>query len=198
MLRVYRLDAREALGLRMPHPAAWVAALVGAPSALVVGLGIAQLGSYFFPVPEELLRQFGQELFPASVPLWQMLLFIAVLPGVCEEIAFRGMLLYGLKRRFGPVGLCLAVGVIFGLFHFSLFRLIGTAFLGVLLSAVTLLSGSIFPAMLWHFANNAIAVLAVTSGYGGEVPLWWSAAALVPLAFSFWLLWRFRHQSRSR
>jgi sodium transport system permease protein len=194
MLRTYRLDPREALALRPVRPVVWLAVLVGAPSGLLVGIGVARLASYLLPVPEELVEQFGRELIPEGIPLWQLLLFLAVLPGVCEEIAFRGLLLHGLRRRFRPATLCLVVGCVFGFFHFALFRLVPTAFLGTILAAVTVATGSIFPAMLWHALNNGLPVAASSVPWLGAVgSKWWhSAVAVVPLALSLWTIWRFR------
>jgi sodium transport system permease protein len=198
IIRVYRLDPREVLSLRAPNPLAWLGVLIGAPSALVVGLGVSQLASYVVPVPRDVLEQFGKAIFPEGIPLWQMLLFVALLPGICEETAFRGLLLSGLRRKLKPVPLCIAVGLVFGLFHFTLFRLASTAFLGMLLAAVTLLTGSIFPAMLWHALNNGIATVAAYTGFVAAPPLWMSGVAVVPLAVSFWLLWLSRPKQNSR
>ena len=92
-----------------------------------------------------MLEQFGRELMPESIPLWQLILFVAILPGICEEIAFRGTLLYGLRRKLRPLPLAVSVGLIFGFFHVALFRIIPTAFMGVMLTAMALLTGSIFP-----------------------------------------------------
>ena len=122
-----------------------------------------------------------------------LLIFLAVLPGIMEELTFRGVLLHGLHNRLHPVALSLVVGLIFGLFHVALFRLAPTAFLGVLLSMVTLLTGSIFPAMLWHALNNALALL---SGYhefpvSDLHPVWYSFG-LAGLLAAFWILWRNR------
>lgn len=121
------------------------------------------------------------------------------MPGVLEEIAFRGVLQQSLRRFFRPVPTVLLVGLIFGLFHVSLFRLFPTAFLGVLFAAVTMITGSIYPAMVWHALNNA---LALVTGYYG-----WSVASLEPggyaaatalLALSFWILWRTRPDADAR
>lgn len=191
MIWRYRLDPREALALRPVHPAVIAAVIVGAPSGLLVGLGVSRLMSYVLPVPEELIEQFSKDLFPAHVPIWQMVFFVAILPGICEEIAFRGVLLYGLRRRLRPLALCIAVGCVFGFFHMALFRLVPTAFLGVILGSLTVFTGSIFPSMLWHALNNGIAVVAPTLGLdvGGE---WWhSAVAVIPLALSIWVIRRF-------
>lgn len=158
MLRHYRLDVREALSLRMPHPLVWPAVLLGAPAALLVAQGLARLVNLFIPVPKEILEHFSQALLPQGISMLQMLLMMSVLPGVMEELAFRGALLHGLSGL-RPWARCLTVGIIFGLFHFALFRLFTTAFLGTLLAFVTLWSGSIYPAILWHALNNAMGIL---------------------------------------
>lgn len=193
MIRLYKLEPRSVLALRWPKPLVWLAVIIGAPSGLLVGLGVAQLANLVVPVPVKALQEFAKAFSASDIPLWQMLLFVALLPGIFEEIAFRGVLLHGLRRRFRPPMLCLVVGLIFGLFHFTLFRLASTAFLGVVLSAVVLMTGSIFPAMLWHFLNNGIAI-AGSSLFPEDFapPTWLQAAAVVPLALSLWILWKNR------
>jgi membrane protease YdiL (CAAX protease family) len=47
---------------------------------------------------------------------------------------------------------------LFGLFHMDVYRLIPTMMLGVLLGFIALESGSIVPAMVAHFCNNAMLV----------------------------------------
>jgi len=194
LIRRYRLPWRETLSLRAPHPAAWAATLVGAPSALVLGMGMADLvNRYVFPVPQELIEAFGQALSGPELPLWQMVLFLAVMPGIFEEVAFRGVLLHGLRKRMRPWAAALAVGASFGFFHVSLFRIIPTAFLGVILASVVLLSRSLYPAILWHILNNAAAIVPSSLGWLPEdftVPSWGPPVAFVGLAVSLWILWR--------
>lgn len=188
----YRLDLREALALRWPRPAVWPAVLVGAPSAFITGVGVAQLGQLVFPIPERVIEAFGQFMVPEGVPLWQVVLFLAVLPGIIEELTFRGLLLHGLRKRLRPVALALATGVIFGFFHVELFRLFPTAYLGTVLAAVTLLTGSIFPAMLWHALNNAVALVPEYLGWWADdavIPWWGYAAGVIGLAVAFAIIW---------
>ena len=191
----YRLDPRRALALRMPRPAVWLGVLLGAPSSFIVGLGVAQLGQRILPIPEQVLEAFGQFMLPEELPLWQVLLFLAVLPGICEEIAFRGLLLHGLRRRFRPVALAVVVGVIFGLFHVDLFRIIPVSYLGIVLSGVTLATGSIFPAMLWHALNNAVALAPSYLGWwtpDSVLPVWLYPVAVAALAVALVLIWKNR------
>ena len=195
MIRRYRLPVRDALSLRLPHPAVWPLVLVGSPAALVTGIGVGQLAQKVFPVPQRIMESFGEFLAPQSVPLWELVLLVAVLPGICEEIAFRGVLLYGLRSRLRPVPLALAVGTIFGLFHVSLFRIVPTAWLGVLLATVVLLTGSIFPAMLWHAVNNAAALVPERLGWIDpemSIPGWAYPVAAGVLALVLAGLWAVR------
>lgn len=193
MIRSYRLSAKEVWALRPVKPAVWLAVLIGAPSALMAGLGLSKLASLVLPVPQEFLESYVKSMLPEDIPFWQLLLLIAIIPGIIEEIAFRGTLLNGLHRRLHPAALALTVGLIFGLFHFALFRIIPVAFLGIVLTTVTLLTGSVFPAMLWHALNNGIGIVAARYGASGlYYEPWVYAASAIPLALSFWILWRGR------
>lgn len=197
ILRRYRIKAREFYNLRMPHPAAWLAVLIGVPGGLYLGVGIAELvNTWVFPISDEVMREFGESLVgEQDLALWQLVLFITIIPGIFEELAFRGALLHGLKRRLRPLPLILAVGLIFGFFHVSLFRILPTAWLGMVLTAVTLLTGSIYPAMLWHALNNALAIVPTYLGWvEGSVtpPIGLYAIAAVLLAVSFAILWKVR------
>jgi sodium transport system permease protein len=193
MVRRYRLEPRKVFALRHPKPMVWFAVLAAAPSAILAGTGLFRLANLVFPVPPEMLEGFATALLPQHIPFWQLLLFLALLPGVFEELTFRGVLLHGLHARLHPAVLALVVGLIFGLFHAALFRLAPTAFLGVLLTAVTLLTGSIFPAMLWHTLNNAMGLLV---GYydlpASDLEPSLYLLGVVGLLASFWILWRNR------
>jgi sodium transport system permease protein len=193
MLWRYRLNPRTTLALRAPQSMVWLAVTLGVPGGLLTGVGVFRLADRVIPVPPELIETFGQSLLPEGIPFWQILFFLAVLPGVIEELAFRGVLLHGLHRRMHPVWLVLVVGLVFGFFHVALFRIVPTAFLGVLFAVITVLTGSIFPAMLWHVLHNASSVLL---GYWqvplDGLPVWVHALGAGVLAGSLWIIWRYR------
>jgi sodium transport system permease protein len=189
----YRLAPREALALRPVKPAVWLAVLIGAPAGLLTGIGVFRLAALVFPVPPQMLEAFSKALLPRDFPLWQAVVFVAVMPGIIEELTFRGVFLHGLVRRFHPVVAAVVVGLMFGLMHVSLFRLLPTAYLGMLLAGVTLVTGSVFPAMFWHFLNNLLGVSSSTldipwSAFGADV----YGAAAAALALCCWILWRNR------
>ena len=82
----------------------------------------------------------------------------AQLPALCEEIFCRGYLLSGLRGRGRTSFAIIASAVLFGILHLDPGRLLTTTCLGALLAVVVIRSGSILPAMLLHFLNNATAV----------------------------------------
>ncbi|MDA8018401.1 MAG: ABC transporter permease subunit [Thermoanaerobaculia bacterium] len=189
----YKLVPKEVFALRAPHPWVWPAVLLGAPATVLSSMAVVKLSNYIFPVPERLLEAFGQQIAPVEMPSWQLFLLIAVAPGICEELAFRGALLHGLRKRYEPWQLVLVTAAIFGLFHMSLFRILPTATLGAVLAVVTLLTGSIYPAMLWHLLNNAFAIAMGREGVDimSLDPMVYAAAGVVTVLV-FGILWRTR------
>jgi membrane protease YdiL (CAAX protease family) len=145
-----------------------------------------------------LLERFAQDAIPKDMPMWELVFYIAVLPAVCEELAFRGMLLSGLKRKLSPFVLVVGIGLIFGVFHMSLFRIAPTAALGMVLTVVALMTGSIFPGMLLHAGNNSFALVA--GEWFSQETLQWEhyAAATAIFLLCFWIIYRNRTPSPVR
>lgn len=193
LVRSYRLDPRQALALRPVRWPVWLAVVIGAPAGLLTGIAVFRLVNFIVPVPPEVTKAFSEALLPDDMLFSHAVLFLAVLPGVCEELAFRGLLIYGLHRRLHPIALVAVVAAVFGGFHVALFRIAPTAYLGMLLAGVTLLTGSVLPAIAWHILNNALALWAAHRG----APLDQASAALyalsaAALAVSAFILWRAR------
>ena len=195
MILLYRLDPREVLSLKPVKPVVWLAILFATPAGYITALGVFRVVNIFIPVPEQLLERFSADLIPTGMPSWEQLLYMAVLPAICEELAFRGMLLSGLRRKLKPAALIVGVGLIFGLFHMTLFRIAPTAALGMVLTAIALMTGSVFPGMLLHAGNNAIGVLG-SSWFSIEALHWpHFAAAGAIFALSLWIIYRNRATS---
>jgi len=193
MIRWYQLDPHKTLALRKPRPAVWIGVLIGVPSTLLTANGVFILSNKIFPVPQSWLDAFSGNLFPEGMPFWQLFILIALMPGIFEEIAFRGLLLQGLRRRFHPVMLCFVISIIFGLFHYSLYRIAPTTFMGIILTVVTMLTGSIFPAMVWHTLNNGLALWLGTRLHDlHDFDNWLYFISVVLLSLSLWIIFRNR------
>jgi membrane protease YdiL (CAAX protease family) len=81
---------------------------------------------------------------------------IAVAPPV-EEFFFRGFLYQSLRTRLGVWGGALTSGLIFGAIHLKFEFLIPLAILGTILALLFQRTGSLWPCILVHAANNALA-----------------------------------------
>jgi sodium transport system permease protein len=192
MMRVYGLNPREVLSLKPVKPVIWLAVVLAAPAGYITALGVFRLVNMMIPAPQQLLERFSDNLIPKGMPSWELLLYMAVLPAICEELAFRGILLSGLRRKLRPAALIVGIGLVFGLFHVSLYRIAPTAALGMVLTAIALMTGSVFPGMLLHAGNNAIGVLG-SNLFSLEALRWpHFVAAGAIFALSLWIIYRNR------
>lgn len=161
-VRLRRLDPRRVLALRPAGGApVWGGTLLAGVSGwLVVGALVEYVQQRVFPMPPEMMKEMQEVLFGAGRPLAVDLAVLALSPAVCEELLFRGVVLRAAQDRLEPWGVAVVVGVLFGLFHLSPYRFVPTVLLGVVLTVIVLRTGSLFPAILFHFLNNAMAVVA--------------------------------------
>ncbi len=86
---------------------------------------------------------------------------IAVAPGVLEEVVVRGVLLPSLVGRLGSVWAILASAFLFAAMHFDLYRFLFTFTIGLILGALRLRAGSLWPPIVAHVTLNALTFLIV-------------------------------------
>jgi len=91
-------------------------------------------------------------------PWWEYMLVLAVLPGVCKEIAFRGFILTGLRRRFPAWTAILLSSFLFAVFPMNVFMLAPAFLLGVVLGILAFRSGSVLPGMVLSTAASLLLV----------------------------------------
>ncbi|RAK70720.1 hypothetical protein DLM85_01910 [Hymenobacter edaphi] len=82
---------------------------------------------------------------------------ICVAAPVLEELLFRGVLLPGLLRNYGPARAILQSGLVFGVFHLNPAQALSAGLLGLLLGWVYWRTDSLLACMWLHFLNNAAA-----------------------------------------
>jgi sodium transport system permease protein len=104
-------------------------------------------------------------------PLWQALAMFAVLPAVCEEIVFRGVLARSIGRRASLIAAAGISAAVFSVYHMSLVQALPTLTLGLMLAVIAICADSVAPAMVAHALNNALAI-AVSRGALPELVGW--------------------------
>ena len=158
----------------------WAAAalatpLVGLISSVVVGKFMTE--SENLQMMTEIFRGHGETGF--LVPL---ALMIGLTPAICEELLFRGYVQTRLTRTAGPAVGVLLASALFALFHLDPVHIVAVFPLGLYLGFVTWRSGSLLPAMMGHFVNNAISVIAVVLAPQGETDVLDLPIAMVSLS----------------
>lgn len=92
-----------------------------------------------------------------------VLIVVAVLPAIFEEIIFRGFLLKGMKP-FGTLGAVLVCGGLFALYHQNPAQTIYQFCCGAAFAWVAIQAGSILPTVVSHFLNNAYIIIMTKLG----------------------------------
>ncbi len=154
---------RERLGLRLPHPAHLLGAVLLVPALVRGAMALSVWQRDVLPLPpgaEQAMEAAGG-VFDMS-PTW-LFIFLALSPGIFEELLFRGALLESMKRDWRVPRMVAWQALYFALVHSSIYRLLPTGILGALLTLVALRSRSVIPAMVLHVAYNSAIVL----GEGG-------------------------------
>lgn len=167
---------RRTLALRTPawRPALLAVLLVPAlhPVAATWGERIKDL----MP-PSEAMTRALEDLLGDAGPL-ERFLVLALVPAVCEELAFRGFILAGLLRKHPPGRAILISAVLFGVFHMVPQQMVVASILGVVLAMTATRTGSVYPGMLLHALHNGAMVWHAERGGGGYATIWVAAGCL--------------------
>jgi len=162
----------EGFRMRAASLAYWIAAvLLGFSVGLLVieltALGLQWEVTTIHEALEEAIKKKAAELNALPLPL--VLLTLAIVPAVAEELLFRGYLLRALEERWSPWLAVTATALLFGLFHtfglsgLTIERLFPSLLLGLVLGLVAQRSGSVWPGMVLHALNNALLLLIARS-----------------------------------
>lgn len=135
--------------------------LVSAAAVLVLGTLLIKFG--YQVIASVSVRSDGffdhltqQEVDPS---LTGMVLSLVILPAVCEELFFRGVVLAE-YRPLGEVNAVVASALCFALLHVSVANFPIYFFAGLLLGTVTIVSRSVIPSMLLHLLSNLLSLFA--------------------------------------
>ena len=157
----YARTRRVWAGMRFVRPLSPAAAIYSVMAAVVC----LPLGAYIAILWSALLKCLGLALTETAVyiptttrGLIVAVFYLGVVPGVCEELAFRGLVLGAWERRGSGTAL-LVSSLLFASLHGSLLGFPTQFVLGLALVALALGSGSIYAGMLFHTLYNSLIVI---------------------------------------
>ena len=117
-----------------------------------------------YPLSDELAKELVKLESGLSGNLWLAIGVIALLPAICEEVAFRGFILSGF-RRMGHKWTAIALSsVFFGAMHVFFQQSILACLLGLVIGFIAVQTGSLLPAVVFHFVHNSLGVLLKPAG----------------------------------
>jgi len=145
----------------------WGALLLGGSAPWRLALGWALAGGYVWLTlsqrrkvlarPERLARLVNalggvRPILPRTRGERNAFAALAITAGICEELLFRGFLLWYARVWSGPVGGFLISSLLFGIMHVYLGveQVPRTAFAGIFFYVVAMTAGSLLPAMVCH------------------------------------------------
>jgi len=179
LARLFAVRLREVFQFRIPG-------LWESTFALLALFSLQRvLESYMYfqeriPMPEllrnivEPLRKLFEELTKillhadSPLELLAVVIVVAVVPSIVEELLFRGFIQKVFERLMTPLVAAVFAGTIFGLYHLNPFEIIPLISLGVFFGLLRYRSQSLILPMAAHFFNNFMAVLASFYGLQDE------------------------------
>ena len=176
----------DVLGLSRPPAIGIARAVCAVPFAILLSAAIASLQPVGPASDASGLEALIADL--QSYGLVVVLLCLAVVPGICEELLCRGTLLKGFSRGTGVTGGVLLSSFLFACLHLSPYRFLPQMALGIVLALLALRYRSVIPCMVLHTGHNAGVLLLDHTGNAHVL------SALPPLAglgigiLGLWLL----------
>lgn len=135
-------------------------AIFSAIFMVIISAKIMQIIQTFFPYTQEQLEWKENLLMPGgNVPFILIFMAVAVVPGICEELLFRGVVQPSFMKRLGPTWGILLTAFLFALYHANLQELPALFILGIFLGVLAFRAGSFLYSSLAHIIFNGAAVI---------------------------------------
>jgi membrane protease YdiL (CAAX protease family) len=199
------------LGLVKPGKSIqWLLVIIIMLGATPIFLGIAELISHLnLGEAAKKAQEDNDKIFKAmlsmSSPVHLILGFIvlAILPGVSEELFFRGILMKFVAKRSRTIWFPIVISALmFALMHSNVYGLLSIFLAGCLLAYIYYLTGSLWCSIIAHiFFNGIQVVLAYFAANdprlealkdSNSVPVPWIIAGAVTFSVGLYLLWKNR------
>ena len=126
-----------------------------------IALGAGAVVRTLYPIDERTYANMSglAKIITDAPSLFQLLLVMAVLPAICEELAFRGFILSGLKTLGSKWRAIIISSLFFGLAHFAVQQSLMAGIFGLVLGYLAVQTGSLLPCMIFHMVHNGMNIL---------------------------------------
>lgn len=152
-----KADAKKLFSIKKPGVSQVAGGVLFGIAAFLCAMIIGVLLVPFFPESADGLTQLDDML--TSQPAVVLILVVALMPAIGEELLFRGFVMGTLKNKCTGVIAVLVTILLFAAYHMSLIKMFTIGIIGFGLTYAAYKSGSIVTSMCMHFLNNLLSVL---------------------------------------
>ena len=177
----------ERFNLRLPSIGSFFSAVLLMMGATMWENAATYIYIALFGMPESNDMAFLEQYFSTVSPLL-VLIIIALIPAVCEELLFRGYLFDSFKGKKSKVWAVIITSILFSVIHFDLYKAVPILIMALAFGYITAKTNSVLIPMIFHFINNSMAVISfyaakgqdvetLTASVPDEVYMWYALAA---------------------
>lgn len=171
---------RQTLLLRWPGGLSLIAAFMLAVLLHPAATAFNTLVQWLYPLnPDALAGTERFQNFFVQAPWWSRLLVLAITPAICEELAFRGFILSGLRHLGHKWAAIVVASLFFGAVHGLVQQSLSACAVGIAIGYIAVQTGSLLPCLIFHATYNSLSLT-----IGLQVPKW--------IGDYEWLSWIFR------
>lgn len=152
-----KADAKKLFSIKKPGVSQVAGGVLFGIAAFLCAMIIGVLLVPFFPESADGLTQLDDMLTSQSAVV--LILVVALMPAIGEELLFRGFVMGTLKNKCTGVIAVLVTTLLFAAYHMSLIKMFTIGIIGFGLTYAAYKSGSIVTSMCMHFLNNLLSVL---------------------------------------
>ncbi|GAB5406957.1 MAG: ABC transporter permease subunit [Aureliella sp.] len=150
---------RRALRIHRVQPAHLLSAIALGfamhPSYMALGKAISSV----YTISDEMQLALSQsQAVMLAQPLWALILLLACVPAVCEELTFRGFIFGGLLRHGGALRAVVVSALFFGFAHTVLQQSLAACVMGLILGLIAWRTGGVICTMFVHLINNTLSL----------------------------------------
>jgi membrane protease YdiL (CAAX protease family) len=181
-------------------PLLWISTIIFMIGFVIVLSELDNVVNYVLPMPE-ILRDIFETLMVKQAFVFAIIA-MGIIPGVMEELFFRGLILDGLVRNYSQRKAIIVSALLFGVIHLNPWQFYGAFIIGIISALICIKTNSILLSIYIHFFNNTLSTIAVryrdlipikgfNSNFATPVefqPIWFDAIGVVTLAAGIILL----------
>lgn len=142
----------------------------------ILNVEIIKLVQLFVPI-NDMLLEFSIRIYENN--LLTAVILVAIIPGIFEELLFRGFFLTGLKRKYNSRIAIIISSLLFAVMHFNPHQIVMAFIAGLLLGWIYDQTSSLLLVVIIHTLNNLLAVFSIH--YYGVTDIILTEVEFIPL-----------------